>query len=273
MSKSTTDTFSSLLGLAGKGIGLGFVLDQLKKINPKLATFAKGAGAAGFAADQILSFLGNQFGSEEDETSGPLNPQEAASKAQRKQETAPDRVAKQAATLAATAAGGLGALGRGAAAASQILPATQKVLTNQAPAAGKVLQGEVVPPTAPPGSGLNAQAIKQQAEQMQPSPDEQAQAPQAPTGAANPVQSFIAQHPQLGAFLDQQMKQGALPEEAALAAKTSKRFRNDVNAIEQQVGQDFVSLVKQLFSFDQAKEKVEVGDDVILGELAKLMKM
>lgn len=81
-------------------------------------------------------------------------------------------------------------------------------------------------------------------DQQQDQPQDQSQQPQQPGG----VQNFIAQHPELGAFMDSQINQGKSPDQAAMAAKQSRKFGPIVESIEKNVGQDFVSLINQLYS-------------------------
>ena len=273
MSNFLGSAFQNILSLGGKALPVTAALEQFSKLNPKMKSFISGATAAGWGADKIFSFLRDKFsGQESPDNRTSLRPDEKAAKSQRRQEEAPGKAIQTGATLAAAGLGGGLAARAVGAAIPAVIGGSESAKQKQQPSP----EAQAQQAEQPKQPNLREQIIKQ-AEGMVPgSPAQQPsapQAPQAPTGAATPIQSFIAQHPQLGAFLDQQIKNGALPEEAALAAKTNKKFQNDVAAIEQQVGQDFVSLVKQLFSFDQATEKVEVGDDVILGELAKLMKM
>lgn len=79
-------------------------------------------------------------------------------------------------------------------------------------------------------------------------PDQQAQGQSQQAEQPVGVQGFIAQHPELGAFMDKQINEGKSPDQAALAAKKSRKFSPIVDSIEKSVGQDFVSLVNQLYN-------------------------
>lgn len=69
------------------------------------------------------------------------------------------------------------------------------------------------------------------------------QALQGATGAAN----LIAQFPELGRYLDDLIKNGSAPEQAALQAKSVKKFMPQIQAIEQKVGDAFENIIAQLF--------------------------
>jgi hypothetical protein len=95
------------------------------------------------------------------------------------------------------------------------------------------------------------------------------------TPPSSPSSNFIAKHPELGAYLDQLIKSGMAPEQAAAQAKTVKKLQPMIQDIEQSIGQDFVDLISSLFSGSQAKPsfKEPSGDTgQALNELKALMR-
>jgi len=58
---------------------------------------------------------------------------------------------------------------------------------------------------------------------------------------------FKKQNPELGRFLDTEIKKGTAPRGAALAAKKKRQFLEPIGSIEQNVGQPFEDLLDYLF--------------------------
>lgn len=78
---------------------------------------------------------------------------------------------------------------------------------------------------------------------------------QSATGAAN----LISQYPELGKYLDQLIGNGLAPEQAALQAKSVKKFLPDIEAIERKVGDPFENIIAYLFSDRSIQKPTEMA--------------
>lgn len=77
--------------------------------------------------------------------------------------------------------------------------------------------------------------------------------PQQPGGFEN----FLQKHPELGAFLQKELQSGLQPSDAVMRAKAVKKFRNQIEDIENDIGQPLEAIIGQLFGASQKQKKQE----------------
>lgn len=236
----------------------------MKKINKNFSAFFSNAAAAGYGANQVISFLTDMFQTpakksernrlSQGEAEGTLRPDESSALQELHQSDTPIRGAKN---IAST----INKLG-GAAFAGVNAPEVLKK--------GLDILG-----------GLGGSSQKKQNTDQPISPDTNQQSgssqpnskqtdPQNPQSPANAAQSFINQHPELGIYLDRQMQEGKTPEQAALSAKQHKKYSRDVSQIERDVGMDFIDLINQIFSNQPKRENPAQSNQSLVGFLNTL---
>lgn len=261
--------------LNAPGIGAETILNAAKKIAPKLVPFIAGASSAGYAADQVLDFLKNQFISPKEKRerasltervgSGVARPDEAANLSRMERKAAPFENAQQGIRMASQLAGGLASLGG--------QPQQQEEPKKQE-APPQLTQEEISQLPGQPkqlparGLGQGLPVVNQRAQGMAaPQPQEQSR-------SFNPLAAIIGQFPQLGQFLDEQIKAGKEPREAAILAKKKRLLSPIVGKIEKDVGQAFEDMIATLFP--PTKPSKASGQDPIeqalLGLISKLGK-
>lgn len=244
------------LSFLSKFVPVGLAIEGLEKTNPQIKSFLSGALAAGYTANEALDFLRQQVSSDQPEQDpDTLRPDEKAGLARKKQEEAPSKALQAAGTLAAAGLGGVGAsaLTRAAATAA---PEAAKTVTEQSNTTEKAAQS---------GSGLNAQAIRKQAEQMQPSQAQQTAQQTAQTAAkAVPETAFdvlLDQEPELANAIDAATNKGMSIDEAVAAVKANKKLMNAVNRVESKTGQDLASVLKQILGVSSRATQASSGGD------------
>lgn len=221
---------------------VAIAMKGLENVSPKMKSFLASAGAAGYTADQTLDFLRSQFlSSKMTPTTETSRPDELSAEKRKAREDLPLKVAQGAGTLAV----GLGA----GALASKMTPAVAQV-------AKQVGQAQQAAPAqaAIPAVAQAAQAV-------------------APKTSAD---SFIAKHPELGAYLDTLMsKHGMTPRAAAMKAKGEKRFQSAVMDIEQNTGEALPDLIARFFQDKPGVTKGVAGssDEDVVGALNMLNNM
>ena len=183
----------------------------LEKVDPRFKKFFSETAKYGYPIGATIGFLKSEFtGANEPEVNQNLRPDQAANQQIQSQK---DMAGRLGGTLGNVALGaGLGALG------------------------GRAL-GAI-------GSTLGQAAGGEQNEPQAEAPEPmQTENPTQPGGVAN----FIGQHPELGAFVDQLIQKGEPIELVAQKARSHRKFAPIVQQIEQSVGQDFASILSQLW--------------------------
>jgi hypothetical protein len=233
----------------------------MAKINPNFSNFFAKATAAGYGTNQIMSFLQDVFSNpsataEKNRlgkgiSEGTLRPDEEAAAHAIHRAEAPERALKKAGTLA-TSVGGVG-LG------VTKLPGLIKQ--------GVALASQMM------GKGGQAAPAQENAGSSQEAP-------------STPADQFLRSHPELGNYLDGLISQGMSPIEAAQKAKSNPRWGATIDKIEGDIGQDFISLIAQIFGIDlnqrsggQANQtspqgsNQSGGDSELIAALQQILKM
>lgn len=199
----------------------------LEKAHPMFKNYFANVTAYGLDASKALDYVTERFSnpSEYEESLKSRNPDqlrtdERIAKNEIATSKAPGKLLRNAASLAT----GL-----------SLAPSEEKPQDTSA---------DQVQETAAPPQVENSDSQPQIGQQQKPQPQPQ-------SGAYN----FIAQHPELGAYLDQQIKAGIPPDQAATQAKSMKRFRAAIEDIEGKLGQDLVSIISQLFGKGQNAQR------------------
>jgi len=262
----------------------------LEKIDPRFGKFFTNAAAAGFGTDQALSYLRNKFlsGTHGDDkrmlesrvSEGIARPDEMASLSQIRSQDRPVDMAQKAISVG---------VGLGAGFMSDERPEEQPKEAPSPQRAGQgPLQGMDEATKAANertdfyrkyGTYPENLAQPQVQPQVQPKAQPQAQpkvSPQVSTpssGAAN----FIAQHPELGAFLDQKMEKGMSVIQAATEARKVRKLLPMIQDIEQNIGQPLEDILTQLFlgsqqGGQQAQQGTSQQQNPQLAQLADLIK-
>jgi hypothetical protein len=236
---------NKILPFLNKLLPPALAIKGIGSIDPRLQKFLTGAAAAGFGTDQAIDFLRSKFDSGSGQQ-GTERPDEAAGRKQVEQSNVAPNALQSAASLAGGVAGGLGALGLGSAQQAQ---------------------------------QPQPQIAQQPSPQPQSAPQPQNENPQGQHQARsyNPGAGFISQHPELGAYLDELMKKGNSPKQAAEMARASRKFGALVSQIENEIGQDFPSLIDQLFNPSKpgsSPKKSTRGQDLVssFNRLSELLK-
>lgn len=206
----------------------------MARLNKNYADFFAKATSAGYGTNEIMSFVQKLFENpagenersrlKQGQASGTLRPDELSAKRSIEDADFPEQVLKGASNLALTV-GGTG------------LAATKfSGLLNKGMGALGAL-----------GSALGSQT-------PQGTQTPQESEPAARSQPANPFQEFMQQHPELGAFLQREISTGNSPENAAMKAKSIKKFREPIASIEDRVGQPLESLLSQLFQWTRRSQ-------------------
>ena len=185
----------------------------IEKINPKMKQFFQASSKYGYPVGAALGFLRSEFGGGKASVDQGLRPDEAANLEIARQKQAPQRLAQTALNI-----GGGAALGGLAGGAATML-----------------------------GGMLGQQGDQQTSQEIPPQDQQQEGQPQRTGGAAN----FIAQHPELGTFLDQQMAKGMSVIQAATEARKVRKLLPMIQNIEQNIGQPLEDILTQLFQGQQ----------------------
>lgn len=254
------------------------LLKAVGKVVPKFIPFISQASAAGYAGVQILDFLRGKIGSkgkrekerigelQERENAGNIRPDERATISLNRQRNEGIDILKRGAGLAASLGGATLAKHLATKGASEL----QKAAESESAASSKEAPPTEVPATdfTPRDRVLKAapeQLPKEQKHQLQP------QAAQS-INPLNQIQELIAQFPELGRFIDQQMSQGVSPREAALAARKKHLLVPIIKRIEGTIGIPFVDAIEQLFSGQRSQGNSEKGQDPIEQSLVELIQ-
>lgn len=187
----------------------------LEKVDPRFKKFFSESSKYGYPLGGALGFLKSELGQGNQEVDQSLRPDEAANIETKRQQQAPQRVAGAVANIAGGAA--LGGLGSAALGA----------LTGQ-------------------DQQAQPEANKESISQSQETPQKQ-----NPGG----FQEFIKQNPELGKFLDAEMKKGSSPSQAGQKAKSMRKFKDLIKEIESNIGQSFEDLLNQLFQGSEQAPK------------------
>jgi hypothetical protein len=130
------------------------------------------------------------------------------------------------------------------------------------------------------GSGQEEPTNNQNQESISQPEQQQQISPQTPP----PFAEFLRQNPELGAYLDKQMKAGRDPIVAATQAKKISKFRSLISQLEEDMGQSFEDLIGYLFYGRQRQETgmkppqdkgqmPSSGDADILNLMSNILKM
>lgn len=255
----SSSKISKIMPFLSKAAPFALAFKALEKVSPQMKNFITGAGAAGYGSEQILDFLRNNINPEGEDASGGGRADEQANRARQQFEEQPKRLAQTGATLGAALGGG--ALGAALGGAGEVAQA----------AAAPQAQGQAEEKKVP-----LAERVAEDVRLQQGGTPQQTQAPIPATAAQN----FISQHPDVGGALDQLISQGLDPGSAAAQLKQDRKFANTIASIEQRVGQDFVSLINQIFEGKGLPPQQAGGaqggrptEQEILAEAAKLFQM
>lgn len=229
------------MALLNQFIPVGLAVKGLEKIDPRMKSFIGAAGAFGYGANEIISYLrskthtasqkANRANLEESVARGTARPDEAANLERLNQSEIPGDILQGAGALGAGALGGLGASGALSAAQQAVAPGVQAAASRVGKVASQPIAHQGAKNTIP------AQSLGSRAAQG---------APAAPD-------VFLRKHPELGRFLENRINQGIDPMTASKQAKTVKALQPKIRDIEQSMGQPLESLVSQVFGGGQAQ--------------------
>lgn len=257
--------------LNAPGIASDYILKAVSKIAPGIGPFITGAGAAGFVSDQIVDFLRNKYLSKEERrnkarleersTEGTARPDERAELARMEQRGGPAEALSTISKVGSRVVGGL----------SQIKHASdlQKSAQSESAASTKEASPTEVPATdSTPRDKVLKAAPEQVPQEQQQIPSQSKQAP----NAGESVERIIAQFPELGRFIDQQMSSGKSPRESALLARQRKLFLPIINQIESRAGIAFPDIVEKIFTDQKGQGHSQKGPDPIEQSLIELIQ-
>jgi hypothetical protein len=205
------------------------------KLNSNYQKFFTNASAAGFGAGEIINYLENIFTNPEQrqqrkslENNPNLRPDEAANLSQVQRSEAPLNVAKAIPGVIGKA----GAIGAAASAAPDLL---KKGL--------ELLGGNKQLPKNETSAETNQKPVEE--------------------SPSTPFDNFLSQHPELGAFIQKQLKSGFTPPDAALKAKAVPKFRPSISKIEGDIGQPLENILSQLFGGSQENQGQSMTQKVV----------
>lgn len=218
--------------ILNKVVPFNIALQALEKVSPKLKSFISGAAAAGYGSSEILDFLRSEY-TNQNESKENLRPDQEAAINRRATEERGEKNIRRAATLAGGLAGGLGA------------SALTKGISDAAPAAISAVTSGESDQGDQPADPTNPQSPFQKSPSPI-APDEKTQ-PQP----INMASKLIAQFPQLGKFLDEQIAQGVNPVEAAANARKNRLLSPVISKIEGDIDESFEDLIGRLYAPNQ----------------------
>ncbi len=221
----------------------------LERVNPFFKKFFKQTAKYGYPLGATLGFLKSEIGgnkTQQSQENENLRPDEAANLEIKRQGNVAPRLGK------AIAKGALGATLGGAAGATL-----------------SGIEGLINPSEEQKNQQITTQ--EENAFQQQPTPK-------------TPFDEFLRQNPELGAYLDKQMKAGHDPIVAATQAKKISKFRSLISQLEEDMGQSFEDLIGYLFYGRQRQETgmkppqdkgqmPSSGDADILNLMSNILKM
>jgi hypothetical protein len=248
---------NKIMSLINQFIPVGLAVKGLEKIDPRMKSFIGAAGAFGYGANEIISYLrskthtasqqANRQNLEESVARGTARPDEAANLERLNQSEIPGDILQSAGALGAGALGGLGAAGRVPQAAAQMAqsPAQQGAAKVQQ-AVGQIggpmaqMQGASTPV-------MSGRAIQSAKSALGTLAQNRAQ-PQ------NPFDMFKRENPELGRFIEKKANEGIYPTDAAKRAKAVIKFKTPIQKIEKRLGQKFEDVVGQIFGAGEQQQ-------------------
>ena len=237
---------SRVVPMLNKALPAGLAVNGLKKISPKIASFATNAASVGYSTDAILDYLRHLTQSEGEnqeeerlkkgQSQGQLRPDEKTSLNKRK---VPEKLLKVA-SLAAGLGSGLEAIAGEESEEEQMQPQEPSAIQKQPPS---FQQGKQPPPF---------QASQPQQQQQQALPQAQGNQPVQFDFIQERLQPLAQAEPNIASEIEKMIKNGQSPEAAAAVLKTSSAYGKLIRDLERNYfKQDFVDFVTSLFGSGQ----------------------
>lgn len=237
----------------------------LGKVDKRFKNYFASAAAYGYDVDRAVNFLSGQFDKESEEqrlqNKATPTPEEGLALQGMQADKAIPRAMK---TAASFATGGLLAGNEEEAPQQQAAPTPQQQLaqkvgnaSNAIGAAERSYTGMATPVIAGRAIAQAQQAPHrlQAALKAKNGPQATPQAPQPNQTAGTPFDMLKRNSPEIGAFMESEMKKGRSPYEAAAAARAKKALQEPITKLEAQAQVPFEGIIAHIFGGNVPQEQ------------------